>query len=114
MTLPEKCPSRSGHIFLGWSATSTNTIPTYYMVDNQYNIQLTTDANTILYAVWGLKGDINLDKKVTLADVQLAMSYCNGTKTLNVHEKKIMDYNDDGYLDANDVELIQKKALGTS
>lgn len=111
MTLPEKEPTRSNYVFLGWDPSSSSTVPAYYKTDGKYNKTFTSDANTTFYAIWGLSGDVNMNGAVTLEDAQLALKYCLNTATLSLHQKKLMDYNKDGYYDMTDVQLIQKKAL---
>lgn len=111
MTLPEKEPTRNNYVFLGWDLVASNKVPTYYKVDGKFNTSFSSDANTTLYAIWGLNGDVNMDGAVKMDDAQLALKYCLNTTTLSLHQKKLMDYNKDGDLDMTDVQLIQKKAL---
>lgn len=53
LTLSTTVPARVGYDFLGWSTTSTATVPEYrYGASHTVSTSFATNANTTLYAVW--------------------------------------------------------------
>ena len=60
-----------------------------------------------------LMGDINLDGKITTADVGLANAHAKNTKLLNNEQFKRGDMNGDGKVSTADVGLINAYAKGT-
>lgn len=59
-----------------------------------------------------LLGDVNQDKKISLADVKLVMKYCNEGKGLTAAQKKNADVNRDGKVTLTDAKLIMKYCNG--
>ena len=53
LTLSGTVPTRQGYDFLGWSTSSSASVPSYrYGLDHSVATSFTTNANTVLYAVW--------------------------------------------------------------
>lgn len=59
-----------------------------------------------------MKGDVNGDGKVTPADALFITKYMNGTINLTDEQKQILDMNDDGIVNADDVTIIMNIYLG--
>ena len=59
-----------------------------------------------------LLGDVNQDKKISLADVKLVMKYCNEGKGLTAAQKKNADVNKDGKVNLTDAKLIMQYCNG--
>lgn len=111
LTLSDSTPVRTGYVFLGWDVSDMAKIPTYYKTGNKFNSVFSFNADTSLYAVWGVRGDANMDGSVDLTDANLALKCALKLASFTEHEKKLMDYNDDGVVDLTDANLIEKKAL---
>lgn len=60
-------------------------------------------------SISSLKGDLNLDEKITSADKTLLNQYMNNTKGLLPQAVANADMNGDGYVDQTDVNLLSKK-----
>lgn len=59
-----------------------------------------------------MKGDIDGDGKVTLADASKALKISLGIEEAGVYESVAADMNDDSFVDMEDATLILKNALG--
>jgi hypothetical protein len=65
-------------------------------------------ANTTLYAVWSMLGDVNGDGSVDLTDALMIVKYYNNQITLNSAQLKAADVNGDGSVDLTDALIIAK------
>ncbi|MCD1261193.1 hypothetical protein B5M42_020550 [Paenibacillus athensensis] len=76
----------------------------------------TTPGNAVSSLAYGtvgvLKGDANGDGLVTPADALMVTKYTQGKITLTDEQKKALDMNNDGYVDAVDAQLILNIYLG--
>ncbi len=59
-----------------------------------------------------IKGDLNMDGKITLADAEIANNAANGYIILTDLETKIGDMNNNGVVDKEDAQIILRMALG--
>lgn len=59
-------------------------------------------------------GDVNMDGKISTADVGLANAHAKGTKLLNDEQFKLADINKDGNVTTADVGIINAHAKGTN
>ena len=57
LTLTKEYPTRNGYIFLGWSTSKNATTPTY-----KQGSSFTTNADTVLYAVWAKSAKLSFDR----------------------------------------------------
>ena len=57
-------------------------------------------------------GDVNLDGRVAMADVQILLTYCSGITNLNDMQCKNGDVNCDNQLNTGDVAIIMKHIVG--
>lgn len=80
----------------------------YAIIENKSTVKVTIKkADTA-----ALHGDVNQDKKISLADVKLVMEYCNGGIELTETQKKNADVNKDGKINLTDAKLIMKYCNG--
>lgn len=77
LTLSLEVPTREGYQFKGWSTSSTATTATY-----QPGGTFTTNANTVLYAVWAI---VEINSKIT----SLVLERCLQDGTLDTNGKYI-------------------------
>ena len=54
-----------------------------------------------------MKGDVNLDGKITASDYVNIKNYIMGTRDMSEEEKKYADYNGDGKITSSDYVLIK-------
>ena len=61
---------------------------------------------------YGLRGDVNLDGKVTSADAAMVLRYVSGLIDLNDQQKKNADFNRDGKITKEDADAILNYVVG--
>jgi len=82
LTLSSTVPTREGYDFLGWATSSTATTATY-----QPGGTFTTDASTILYAVWGRSAFIRImGSDGTLKSAPLYIMTSSGLRELTLYK----------------------------
>ncbi len=98
--------------------TPSNEFQNYCMAtpvaDENGNIYYTNDSGQ-LFCVSSktsfVKGDVNLDGSVTLADVALIQKYLLGMKSFNAYALQLADINGDGRVTIADAVIIQRSLL---
>lgn len=82
LTLSSTVPTREGYDFLGWATSSTATTATY-----QPGGTFTTDATTVLYAVWGRSAFIRImGSDGTLKSAPLYIMTSSGLRELTLYK----------------------------
>ncbi|MBR5619937.1 MAG: leucine-rich repeat protein [Clostridia bacterium] len=107
ITLSTQTPTREGYVFTGW-ATSSSASSSQYSAGSSYSLS----QNTTLYAVWVIKGDINMDGEINLVDLTRLKYYLAGTIELTEIQKSIADLNNDGYINDADLTLMRQLLVG--
>ncbi|MCL2433181.1 MAG: dockerin type I repeat-containing protein [Clostridia bacterium] len=104
--------TKTNFIFAGWSESDYSSVapePKYY----RYGTNYTYTANTAktLYAVWGKKGDVDLNGMVNIEDTLVVQSVIMGTPAKNYY-RITGDVNGDGVVNVDDILLIRDIIFG--
>lgn len=94
-------------IFLYWK-TSNNEILTDTTINLSFDDDITIEA---VYDMTTLKGDINMDKKISNIDVLMLKKYLLDVITLNDTTKSIADMNNDNKINIMDLILLKNQLL---
>ena len=114
-TVTVTAPKKMGYDFERWEVYSGNltlSSPTSNPMDFSmsngdsyiYSTYIETSINTSLYGT--NIGDINIDNKITIADVNMLIDYLEGTVNLTQEQLSRADVNSDGEIDKFDARLI--------
>ncbi|SIQ29965.1 dockerin type I domain-containing protein [Domibacillus enclensis] len=109
ITLPGKeTLVKNGFTFVGWNTAASGS-GTAHEEGAAFTIGA---SNETLYAHWFLTGDGNGDGKVTSADALMVYQAIANKTKLTAIQKKVLDLNSDGQVNAIDANLIMKAAVG--
>ena len=109
ITLLSSIPEREGHVFLGW-ATSADASSAEYSPNDYFVLS----KNTTLYAVWVVKGDVNMDGDISLVDLVRLRYFLEGSAEFTAIQKSIADLNNDGTVNDADLTLMRQIIVGMS
>lgn len=92
------------------SATETKVVVDGDIYASDISLLPNRVATSIITIVAGIKGDVNFDGVVNVADVLMALQYTSGNRQLSKSEWFAADYNSDGDVTVADVMLILNAA----
>lgn len=95
-------PSLSDFKFLGWSMN-----PNDHNASYRANDYIFISADTTLYAVWAMNGDIDKNGVLNGYDLNELEYFLNDGIAFNDEKYKIADFNSDGYVDNEDFKELK-------
>ncbi|MBP9989135.1 MAG: InlB B-repeat-containing protein, partial [Ruminococcus sp.] len=100
-------PTRSGYVFCNWNTKSNATGASFAS-----GAKFTINANTTLYAVWRMYGDINKDNKANSSDALAVLEYIVSKRTFDSTQKLVADVNKDNRINSTDALNILNYTVG--